>query len=186
MAFHFTKLAIPDVVSVQPDRYPDKRGFFMEVFKDSIFREWGLTDRFVQISHTCSRKNVIRGLHYQMNPKPQGKLVRAVVGEVFDVAVDIRRGSPNFGKWVGQVLSAEKKNLLWIPVGFAHGYCVLTEDSEVAYYCTEEWAPDCERGIIWNDPEINIEWPSQEPIISEKDAQNQSLADADINYEYEK
>lgn len=184
MPFQFKSLSIPDVVLVAADVYSDPRGQFFEAFKSSYFTNCGITLQIVQISQSKSKMNVLRGLHYQLNPKAQGKLVQATAGTVFDVAVDIRQGSPYFGKWVGQMLVAESKNLFWIPEGFAHGYCALSEDAEVTYYCTEEWAPDNERGILWNDPTLNIKWPIQQPILSDKDRVWPRLAEADINFNY--
>ena len=186
MPFQHEKLAIPDVVIVTPNVYSDQRGQFWEVFKNSDFQSFGIDVQVKQISQSRSRKNVLRGLHYQLNPKAQGKLVRVVAGEVFDVAVDIRPGSRHYGKWVGQVLSAREGRLLWIPEGFAHGYCALSEDAEMIYYCGEEWAPDLERGIRWNDPDIGIVWPVQTPIVASKDAAWPRMAQADNNFVYGK
>ena len=183
MSFNFKRLAVPDVVLAEPIIFSDQRGFFMEVYKKSDYGKWGITKPIVQISHSRSRKNVLRGLHYQLNPGAQGKLIRVIVGKIFDVAVDIRKGSPYYGKWAGEVLNAEEKRLLWIPEGFAHGYCVLSDAAEVIYYCTNEWAPQYERGIRWNDPAINIIWPLQHPILSQKDSIWPSLEQADNNFE---
>jgi dTDP-4-dehydrorhamnose 3,5-epimerase len=170
MSFNFTRLAIPDVVLIEPAVFPDERGFFMESFKYSEFAAFGIKERFVQDNHSRSKKGVLRGLHYQSPPKAQGKLVRVVVGEIFDVAVDIRLRSPTYGKWVGEKLLAENKQMLYIPPGFAHGFCVLSEVADVLYKTTEEYAPEYDAGIIWNDPEINIDWPIEHPILSAKDA----------------
>jgi dTDP-4-dehydrorhamnose 3,5-epimerase len=169
MPFSFTRLAIPDVVLIEPTIFPDERGFFMETYKYSDFAAFGIKEHFVQDNHSRSTKDVLRGLHFQTPPKAQGKLVRVVVGEIFDVGVDIRKGSPTYGKWVGEVLSAENKRMLYIPPGFAHGFCVLSEVAEVLYKTTEEYAPEYDAGIRWNDPEIGIEWPIEHPILSEKD-----------------
>jgi len=170
MPFNFTRLAIPDVILIEPMVFPDERGFFMESYKYSEFSAFGIKERFVQDNHSRSTKGVLRGLHYQKHPKAQGKLVRVVVGEIFDVGVDIRKGSPTYGKWVGERLSVENKWMLYIPPGFAHGFCVLSEEAEVLYKTTEEYAPEYDAGIIWNDPEIGIEWPIEHPILSPKDA----------------
>ena len=184
MPFSFRRLEIPEVVLVEPRVFPDQRGFFMESYKYTDFAAFGITEQFVQDNHSRSQKGVLRGLHYQNPPKAQGKLVRVVVGEVFDVAVDIRKGSPTYGRWVGVTLSAENKYMLYIPPGFAHGFCVLSEVAEVLYKTTEEYAPDCEAGIAWNDPEIGIAWPIESPILSPKDAQLPSLKHAENRFTY--
>lgn len=184
MPFRFTRLEIPEVVLIEPAVFPDERGFFMEAYKYSEFAAFGISERFRQDNHSRSRKGVLRGLHYQNPPKAQGKLVRAVAGEIFDVAVDIRKGSPTYGRWVGATLSAENKAMLYIPAGFAHGFCVLSEAAEVLYKTTEEYAPECEAGIIWNDPEIGIRWPVEDPIISPKDARWPPLKEAVNGFTY--
>jgi len=184
MPFSFRRLEIPEVILVEPRVFSDQRGFFMESYKYSEFAAFGITERFVQDNHSRSQKGVLRGLHYQNPPKAQGKLIRVVVGEVFDVAVDIRKGSPTYGKWVGVKLSAENKRMLYIPPGFAHGFCVLSEVAEVLYKTTEEYAPDCEAGIVWNDPEIGIAWPVESPILSSKDAQLPPLKYAENKFTY--
>ncbi|RLG08532.1 MAG: dTDP-4-dehydrorhamnose 3,5-epimerase [Thaumarchaeota archaeon] len=185
MPFRFKRLEIPDVVLVEPMVFHDERGFFMEAYKYSDFAAFGIGERFVQDNHSRSVKGVLRGLHYQNPPKAQGKLVRVIVGEIFDVAVDIRKGSPTYGRWVGVRLSAENKKMLYIPPGFAHGFCVLSEVAEVIYKVTEEYAPECEAGIIWNDPEIGIEWPIKSPTLSPKDASWPPLQDAVNEFLYE-
>ncbi|BDR38650.1 dTDP-4-dehydrorhamnose 3,5-epimerase [Escherichia coli] len=167
------KTEIPDVLIFKPKVFADERGFFFESFNQKVFEEAvGRKVEFVQDNHSKSSKGVLRGLHYQLEPYAQGKLVRCVVGEVFDVAVDIRKSSPTFGKWVGVNLSAENKRQLWIPEGFAHGFLVLSETAEFAYKTTNYYHPDSERGIIWNDPTLNIKWPvhSELPNVSEKDS----------------
>lgn len=171
MPFSFKRLAIPDVVLIEPKVFPDGRGFFMEAYKYSDFAAFGIKEQFVQDNHSRSKKGVLRGLHYQRPPKAQGKLVRVVLGEIFDVAVDIRKGSPWYGKWVGETLSAENRLMLYIPIGFAHGFCALSETAEVVYKTTEEYAPEYDAGIIWNDPEIGIDWPIKGPVVSPKDAE---------------
>lgn len=172
-----TPLAIPDVVLIEPKVFGDDRGFFYESYNRQAFKEaTGLDVDFVQDNHSRSVGSVLRGLHYQLPPKAQGKLVRAVAGEVFDVAVDIRKESPTFGKWVGEVLSAENKKQLWIPPGFAHGFLVLSEIAEFLYKTTDYYAPEYERCIRWNDPAIAIDWPlSGEPTLSGKDAKGGPL-----------
>lgn len=169
MPFRFERLQIPDVILIEPTVFPDERGFFMETYKYSEFAAFGIKERFIQDNHSRSKKGILRGLHYQRLPKAQGKLVRAVVGEIFDVAVDIRKGSPTYGKWVGEKLSAGNIQMLYIPPGFAHGFCVLSEEAEVIYKVTEEFSPEHDAGIIWNDPEIGIDWPIEYPIVSAKD-----------------
>lgn len=170
MPFSFTRLAIPDVILIEPQAFVDERGCFMETYRHSDFAGFGITEAFAQDNHSRSLRGVLRGLHYQKAPHAQGKLVRAVVGEVFDVAVDIRKGSRTYGKWVGEILSAENRRMLYVPAGFAHGFCVLSEVAEVFYKSTREYAPDSDAGIIWNDPDIGIQWPIDKPLLSEKDA----------------
>ena len=160
---------IPDVLIVEPKVFTDARGFFYESFNSKAMQAAGMTGDFVQDNHSRSARNVLRGLHYQIR-QPQGKLVRAVAGEIFDVAVDIRRRSPTFGKWVGMKLSAENKHMAWIPPGFAHGFLVLSEFAEVLYKTTDYWAPQFERTIVWNDRDLAIAWPAaEEPQFSAKD-----------------
>lgn len=177
-----TPLAIPGVLLVEPKVFGDERGFFYESFNQCDFNEaTGLDVQFVQDNHSKSAKNVLRGLHYQLPPKAQGKLVRVIAGEVFDVAVDIRKGSPTFGKWVGEVLSAENKRQLWIPAGLAHGFLVLSESAEFLYKTTDYYSPEHERCILWNDQELNIAWPQDgEPVLSVKDKAGFSFADIEF------
>lgn len=167
-----TPLAIPDVLCIEPKVFGDARGFFFESFNRQSFKQaTGLEVDFVQDNHSRSVRHVLRGLHYQLPPRAQGKLVRIVVGEVFDVAVDIRPESATFGTWVGETLSAENKRQLWIPPGFAHGFLVLSEAAEFLYKTTDYWAPELERCIRWDDPQLNIRWPlSAAPQVSAKDA----------------
>jgi len=176
-----THLAIPDVILIEPKVFGDERGFFFESFNQQAFNEaTGLDVHFVQDNHSKSARNVLRGLHYQIPPKAQGKLVRALAGEVFDVAVDIRKGSPTFGQWVGEVLSAENKKQMWIPPGFAHGFLVLSDSAEFFYKTTDYYSPKHERSILWNDPALAIVWPLwKEPVMSAKDAQSLPLMEAD-------
>lgn len=173
--------AIPDVLIIEPKVFGDERGFFFESFNARTFRKLtGLEPPIVQDNHSRSVKNVLRGLHYQIK-QPQGKLVRVVAGEVFDVAVDIRKSSPTFGKWVGQVLSAENKRQLWIPIGFAHGFLVLSSYAEVLYKTTDYYGPEYERCIAWNDPDLAVRWPVDGiPILSAKDAKGEAFKHAEL------
>lgn len=181
----FIKTAIPEVILIKPKVFGDERGFFMESYKKSLFAQNGISEEFIQDNHSKSTKGVLRGLHYQLNPKAQGKLVRCVSGAVFDVAVDIRKNSPTFGKWVGYELSADNQQMLWIPAGFAHGFITLEDNTEFLYKTTGEYAPDCDRGIKYDDPAISIEWPKLDSILlSEKDQKQPLLKDAEINFEY--
>jgi len=183
MPFEFIRLEIPDIVLVKPKVLEDERGFFMEIYKASDFVKAGINNVFYQVNHSKSKKGVLRGLHYQLEPRAQGKLIRCIKGKIWDVAVDIRKGSPWFGKWVAVELSEENKYMLWIPPGFAHGFVAL-EDCEIIYKCTEEYSPKLDRGIIWNDPDLNIPWPVKDPILSFKDAKLPRLRDAEINFNY--
>jgi len=176
-----TPLAIPDVLLIEPKVFGDARGFFYESYNQKAFEAAvGMAVDFVQDNHSRSVKGVLRGLHYQIQ-QAQGKLVRVVQGSVFDVAVDIRRSSPTFGQWVGAMLTEENKHQLWVPGGFAHGFLVLSDTAEFLYKTTDYYAPEHERCIAWNDPELNIDWPLDvEPTLSLKDGQGQSLADAHV------
>jgi len=185
MPFSFKNLEIPEVILVEPKVFEDERGFFMETYKTPDFVAAGIKGNFVQDNHSRSTKGVLRGLHYQTPPFAQGKLVRVVRGEIFDVAVDIRKGSPMYGKWVGVILSEENKNTLYVPEGFAHGFYVLSEITEVTYKTTNVYSPQCEAGVIWNDEDLNIKWPVKEPILSEKDKMWPTLRKADIKFYYE-
>ncbi|MBI2212342.1 MAG: dTDP-4-dehydrorhamnose 3,5-epimerase [Acidobacteria bacterium] len=176
---NFVETPLPGVLIVEPKVFGDDRGFFMEVYHAARFEEAGLTAPFVQDNHSRSSCGVLRGLHYQ-EPNPQGKLVRAVTGTIFDVAVDIRRGSPAFGKWFGLELSEENKRQLWVPPGFAHGFCVMSETADVVYKCTSLYEPQHDRGIRWNDPAIGIEWPPVSPLLSPKDMLAPLLAEAPL------
>lgn len=177
----FTHSSIPEIVLITPQVFKDERGFFFESWQKKEFSAAGIDLDFVQDNHSRSVKNVLRGLHYQIR-QPQGKLIRAIVGEVFDVAVDIRKSSPTYGKWVGARLSAENFNILWIPPGFAHGFLVLSDSAEFVYKATDFYAPQYERSIRWDDPEIGIDWPldGETPILSAKDAKGLSLHDAEV------
>lgn len=174
------KTAIPDVLILEPKIYGDIRGFFFESYNKRALADIGITAEFVLDAHSRSAGHVLRGLHYQIR-QPQGKLVRAIAGEVFDVALDIRKSSPKFGKWVAANLSANNKRMLWIPPGFAHGFLVLSEYAELLYKTTDYYAPEYERCIIWNDPAVGIEWPLDvEPMLSAKDRAGLSLRDAEV------
>lgn len=179
----FTPLNIPDVVLIEPKVFGDSRGFFLESFKQDLFNEaTGTSYEFIQDNHSRSSKGVLRGLHYQLPPYAQGKLVRVITGAVFDVAVDIRRGSPTFGKWVGAELTAENHKQLWIPPGFAHGFVVLSDTADFVYKTTAYYAPQTDRGVLWNDAEIGIEWPQLDiPFsLSDKDQKQPRLAAAEV------
>ena len=173
--------AIPDVLVLEPTVHGDSRGFFFESYNQKTVEQCaGITQNFVQDNHSRSAKNVLRGLHYQIK-QAQGKLVRVVAGEMFDVAVDIRKSSPTFGRWVSVTLSAEKKQQLWIPIGFAHGFLVLSEYAECLYKTTDYWSPQDERCILWNDPDLNIAWPLLgKPILSEKDKNGARFKEAQV------
>ena len=173
------KTDLPGVVILTPDVFRDERGFFMETFNEVRFAEHGLPEQFVQDNHSRSSKNVLRGLHYQY-PQWQGKLVRVIQGEIFDVAVDIRRDSPTFSQWVGVTLSADNLQQLYVPPGYAHGFCVLSEFADVVYKCTSVYRPKDDAGIRWNDSEIGIDWPVSDPLVSPKDQAAPLLKDIHI------
>jgi dTDP-4-dehydrorhamnose 3,5-epimerase len=179
MPFKFNNLErVPGVVHIIPQVFSDERGWFMEVYKSSEFLANGLPGEFLQINQSFSRpEGTIRGLHLQLNPSPQGKLVRCVRGSIFDVAVDIRDGSPNYLQWVGVTLSANNREMLWVPEGLAHGFQTLEEDTEVIYLTTNEYSPELERTILWNDPVIGIDWPIRVPILNDRDATAPTLED---------
>lgn len=174
----FKKLKISDVILVQPDVFGDNRGFFMESYKKSEYQANGITAEFNQDNHSKSIKGVLRGLHFQTGPKAQAKLVRCIHGKIFDVAVDIRKDSPTFGQWVGEILSEENKRMLYMPEGFAHGFVVLSDEAEILYKASNEYSFEHDRGLLWNDPEIGIDWDIDfEPILSEKDKKQPLLKD---------
>lgn len=171
---------LPEVLLIEPRVFGDSRGFFFESWNEREFERAGITAKFVQDNHSRSARGVLRGLHYQIR-QPQGKLVRVLAGEIFDVAADIRRSSPNFSRWEGVRLSAESHRMLWIPAGFAHGFCVLSEFAEVLYKATDYYAPEHERCILWNDAELHIDWPLPgTPTLSAKDAAGIRLRDAEV------
>ncbi len=169
MPFKFERASIPDVILIDPTVYHDARGFFMETYKLSDFAALGIREPFIQHNHSRSGYGVLRGLHYQRNPKAQGKLLRVTEGEILDVAVDIRKGSPTYGKWVGAILSSKNQKMMYVPVGFAHGFLILSESADVLYSTTEEYSPQHDAGIFWNDPDIGIVWPMDNPSVSKKD-----------------
>jgi dTDP-4-dehydrorhamnose 3,5-epimerase len=171
--------SLPGVLLIEPKVFGDDRGFFMETYRVDAFRDAGIASEFVQDNHSRSARGVLRGLHYQ-EPNAQGKLVRCTRGAIFDVAVDIRRGSPSFSRWFGIELSDANKLTLWVPPGFAHGFCAMEEGSDLVYKCTELYDPRTDRGIRWNDPAIGIEWPIAEPLLSPKDAAAPTLAEAAV------
>lgn len=182
MPFTFTKTSIPEVILIEGKAFPDDRGFFMESFKESEFAKNGITTKFIQDNYSHSSKGALRGLHYQKDPKAQAKLVMAIKGEIFDVAVDIRKNSPTFGKWVGEILSEKNHKLLYVPQGFAHGFLVLSEEADVTYKVNNEYSPENDRGILWNDPDLGINWPNNNPLLSEKDSKQPLLKDADNDF----
>lgn len=173
----FTPTELPGVILVEPDVFGDARGFFMETYHQEKFAGGGIEETFVQDNHSRSVKGTLRGLHYQLAPSAQGKLVRALNGTILDVAVDVRPQSPTFKQWIAAELSGDNKQQLWVPAGFAHGFLVLSETADVAYKCTAFYAPEHERAVIWNDPEIGVDWPITDPVLSDKDAIAPKLAD---------
>jgi dTDP-4-dehydrorhamnose 3,5-epimerase len=176
-----TPMDLPEVLLIESRVFADERGFFMETWNERTFAQAGIDARFVQDNHSRSVRHTLRGLHYQLPPYAQGKLVRVSLGEVFDVAVDIRKGSPHFGRWVGAYLSADNKRQIWIPPGFAHGFLVTSEVAEFQYKCTDFYAPEHDRNIRWDDGDIGIDWPlTGTPLLSQKDSRAPALADAEI------
>ena len=184
MPFIFQRLDIPEIILIEPRRFEDTRGFFMETYKYSDFLRNGIQEHFVQDNYSRSVRGVLRGLHYQRNPHAQGKLVQCIKGNIFDVAVDIRNGSPTFMQWISTELSEENNRMFYVPPGFAHGFVVVSDIADVIYKCTKEYSPGDDRGIIWNDLDIQIQWPIQEPVLSEKDSRHPLLRDADNNFEF--
>jgi dTDP-4-dehydrorhamnose 3,5-epimerase len=178
-----TETNLPGVLLLEPKVFGDDRGFFMETYRADLFRDIGIDDVFVQDNHSRSARGVLRGLHYQ-EPNAQGKLVRCTRGAIFDVAVDIRRGSPSFGRWFGLELSDANKRMLWIPPGFAHGFCALEDGSDLVYKCTKLYDAASDNAVLWNDPAIGIEWPIAEPVLSAKDANAPRLGEAATLPEY--
>jgi|SRR3989338_6500917 len=184
MPFTFKRLDIPDVILVESKSFKDNRGFFLETFKESPFLSEGIDTKFVQDNLSYSINGVLRGLHYQTLPKAQAKLVTVIKGKIFDVAVDMRKNSPTHGKWVGEILSDSENKSLYIPEGFAHGFCVLSDEAFVFYKVSNEYSSEHEQGIIWNDPEINITWPIKFPILSSKDNELPLLKNTGNNFTY--
>jgi len=182
LPFAFKALDIPEVLLIEARPFPDDRGFFLEGYRETEFARNGIGARFVQDNHSRSAGGVLRGLHYQKDPRAQAKLVMAVRGEIFDVAVDIRKDSPTFGRWVGETLSERNHRMLYVPEGFAHGFCVLGDGADVLYKVNNEYSPEHDRGILWNDPGIGIDWPVSEPVLSEKDSRLPCLKDADNDF----
>jgi dTDP-4-dehydrorhamnose 3,5-epimerase len=182
MAFVIEKLSLPELLHVTSDVYPDGRGFFVEMFRENIFSDYGVRGPWVQFNRSYSKQNVIRGMHYQRLPKAQGKLVMPMQGEIFDVAVDMRQNKPTFGLWAGIKLEAKKAEMLYIPPGFAHGFCTLSQEAEVLYLCSDYYVPEQEGGVVWNDSKIGIEWPIENPIVSARDAALPTLEKADNNF----
>jgi dTDP-4-dehydrorhamnose 3,5-epimerase len=179
--FKFIKTKIDGVLIVEPKVFADDRGFFFECYKSSDFTKEGIAEPFSQVNHSKSAKGVLRGLHYQLDPMAQGKLVKVVAGEIFDVAVDIRKSSSTFGQWIGETLSADNKKMLFIPKGFAHGFCVTSDIAEVVYFVVGgEYSPEHDRGIIWNDSDIGIKWPLKDVVVSKKDKVHPQLKEADV------
>lgn len=178
-ALKVTRSSLAGVLLIEPRVYADDRGFFLEIYHSGHFREAGIEEIFVQDNHSRSQRGVLRGLHYQ-EPNAQGKLVRCSRGAIFDVAVDIRVGSPQFGKWLGVELNEENQTMIWVPAGFAHGFCALTDDCDVIYKCTSVYDRASEQTIVWNDPDLGIEWPVRDPILSPKDAAAPRLKEATV------
>ena len=182
MPFEFKKLEIPDIILVKPRIFGDDRGYFLETYKSSDFAANGIAENFVQDNYSKSSKGVIRGLHYQKDPMAQGKLVKCISGIIFDVAVDIRKSSATYGKWVGEVLDDTEQKMLYIPPGFAHGFLVLSQTAQVMYKVTKLYSPEHDRGIIWNDPDIAVDWQISSPLLSTKDAVLPRFKDCDNNF----
>jgi dTDP-4-dehydrorhamnose 3,5-epimerase len=184
MPFNFKTLKIPEVILIEPKKFLDERGFFFESFKNSDFILNGICSTFVQDNFSHSIKGVLRGLHFQNNNKSQAKLVSVTRGEIFDVAVDIRKNSPTYGKWVSEILSETNRHSLYLPDGFAHGFCVLSNEADVVYKVSNEYSSEHDSGVMWNDPDIGITWPIKNPIMSEKDLILPSLQNIDSNFVY--
>lgn len=185
--FKFEKTPIEGVFAIEPKAFDDDRGFFMEYYNKDAFAETGFKDLFVQANHSSSKKGVVRGMHYQLNPNPMGKLVKAVKGRIFDVGIDIRKGSPTFGKWHGEVLSEDNRRMLYFPPGFAHGFLSLVDGTEVIYLSTGMYNQQSERAILWNDPDVGIKWPTElvsKITLSDKDNKHPGLSSAETNFSF--
>lgn len=179
-----TSLKLNGASFLEPKVHGDHRGFFMESYNDSLFKQNGINYNFIQDNHSLSAEpGVLRGLHYQLNPKAQTKLVRVLTGAIYDVIVDIRKNSPTFGQWVGVILTEHNKRQLLVPKGFAHGFCTLVPNTQVLYKVDEYYSPEHDRGILWNDPALGIDWPTSNPILSDKDQRHPLLKDAEMNFE---
>lgn len=186
--FKFNKVEIPGILAIEPKAYFDDRGFFMECYNLKDFEANGFKDKFIQDNHSQSKKGVVRGLHYQIHPTPMGKLVRCIKGKIFDVGVDVRKGSPTFGKWYGEYLSEENMKMLYFPPGFAHGFLSLADDTHVYYKCTGLYSKEDERAILWSDPDIGIKWPLDEvggkAIVSDRDQVHPGIKKAETNFKF--
>ncbi|MCM3128229.1 dTDP-4-dehydrorhamnose 3,5-epimerase [Paenibacillus provencensis] len=181
---NITPLHLEGAILIEPKVHGDNRGFFMESYNEEVFHRNGIKHPFIQDNHSLSAEpGVLRGLHYQLNPKAQTKLVRVIAGAIYDVIVDIRQNSPTFGQWVGVILSEHNKRQLLVPKGFAHGFCTLVPNTQVIYKVDEYYSPENDRGILWNDPALNIDWPVSQPVLSDKDQKHPVLADAELNFE---
>ncbi|MFA5073010.1 MAG: dTDP-4-dehydrorhamnose 3,5-epimerase [Nitrospirota bacterium] len=184
MPFEFQLFQLPGLFLIKPKMFGDQRGFFLEFYKHSDFVKAGIKEHFVQDNYSRSERGVLRGLHYQKNPHAQGKLMCCMRGHIYDVAVDVRIGSPEYGKWTAVELSEENRHMLYVPPGFAHGFQVLSETADVVYKCTKEYSPEDEQGIIWNDPDLNVTWPLSDPILSKKDVLNPRLNECGKDFFY--
>ncbi|MFD1139454.1 dTDP-4-dehydrorhamnose 3,5-epimerase [Paenibacillus urinalis] len=181
---NITPLHLQGAILIEPKVHGDNRGFFMESYNEEVFHRNGINHQFIQDNHSLSAEpGVLRGLHYQLNPKAQTKLVRVIAGAIYDVIVDVRKKSPTFGQWVGVILSEHNKRQLLVPKGFAHGFCTLVPNTQVIYKVDEYYSPENDRGILWNDPALNIDWPVSHPVLSDKDQKHPVLADAELNFE---
>ena len=183
MPFTFTPTSIADVIIIEPRVFPDERGFFMETYKHSEFAAQGIREIFVQGNQSHSERDILRGLHFQKRPKAQGKLVRAIAGTIFDVAVDLRLGAPTYGQWVGVELTADNQQMLYAPPGFAHGLCVVSAEADILYMTSDEYAPALQSGIVWDDADLNIAWPVAAPQLSQRDRQWPRLRKADTGFD---
>ncbi|EPA05324.1 dTDP-4-dehydrorhamnose 3,5-epimerase [Candidatus Nitrosarchaeum limnium] len=183
MTFNFTRLEIPDLVLITPNLFYDERGYFFENFHNSDFKKNGVCENFAQENFSFSKKNVIRGLHFQKLPKAQSKLITVSLGEIFDVAVDLRKNSSTYGQWISEILSENNHKSLFIPEGFAHGFCVLSNEAIVLYKTNQEYSPEHDGGILWNDPKLNISWPISNPILSKKDQNLPLLKNLDYDFD---
>ena len=186
--FIFSETTIPGIISIEARAFFDDRGFFMECYNQQDFAASGFKEDFIQDNHSWSKKGVLRGMHYQLHPSPMGKLVRVIKGKIFDAGIDIRHGSPTFGKWYGEILSGENMRMLYFPPGFAHGFLCLEDDTHVYYKCTGLYSKENERAMLWNDPAVGIEWPMElvngKVILSDKDKLHPTLKEADTNFKY--